>query len=227
MVIKMKMVVLFVIIFCLIYGLTLTYHIKHHSFHNYKQCFTSDQCILSLYKNSHSDVVIETNGYNIKTSMNHINDNNSSVCCEFCQVRFSSRNKLFQHFRYNLCNELSRMVILNGSKGGANAINEKYINDVDRVATVTNDDNDEINLNIDSSGSRRSRMMNYIEFMNNRQSVMLKIAYNYNISTIKTSSAPINNHNNDTVIDDILINIISKFNKDKPHLLNLSRAISC
>ena len=229
MVIKMKMVVLFVIIFCLIYGLTLTYHIKHHSLNNYKQCFTSDQCILSLYKNSHVEInsdVIETNGYNIKTSINHINDNNYSFCCEFCQVRFSSRNKLFQHFRNNLCNELSRMVILNGSKGGANAINKEYINDVDRFATVKNDNDDEINLNIDSSGSKSSIMTNYIEFMNNRQSVMLKIAYDYNISTIKTSSAPINNHNNDTVIDDILINIISKFNKDKPHLLNLSRASS-
>jgi hypothetical protein len=118
------------------------------------------------------------------------------------------------------------MVILNGSKGGANAINKEYINDVDRFATVKNDNDDEINLNIDSSGSKSSIMTNYIEFMNNRQSVMLKIAYDYNISTIKTSSAPINNHNNDTVIDDILINIISKFNKDKPHLLNLSRASS-
>ena len=106
MVIKMKMIVLF---FCLIYGLTLTHHIKHHSFHKYQQCCTSDQCILSLYKNSHveinSDVVIESNGYNIKKSIYDINDNNNSFCCEFCQVRFSYRNKLFQHFRNNLCNE--------------------------------------------------------------------------------------------------------------------------
>jgi hypothetical protein len=118
------------------------------------------------------------------------------------------------------------MVILNGSKGFANAINEEYTTDVDRVATVKNDNDDEINLNIDSSGSSSSSSSSSSRMMNNRQSVMLKIAYNYNISTITTSSASINNHNNDTVIDDILINIISKFNKDKPHLLNLSRASS-
>jgi len=116
------------------------------------------------------------------------------------------------------------MVILNGSKGSASVINAEYTNDVDRIATVKNDNDDEINLNIDSSGSSSSSSSS--RMMNNRQSVMLKIAYNYNISTITTSSAPINNHNNDTVIDDILINIISKFNKDKPHLLNLSRASS-
>jgi len=155
---------------------------------------------------------VTTNIINTTINNDTVLKSNHSFCCNFCQLKFISKNKLFQHFRNNLCYELNKIEFTNSDE-----TNPIIVNNIDNNNSNNSSNKNKIYYNDFMNSWKTNNNNNNNKLLNTRQSVMLTIAYNYNISTI---------NNNETVLDDILINIISKFNKDNSNLLNLSRA-SC